>query len=177
VLADEWGFSLVGGSLPSGVRPEVLRAALPLEVQQHSAAKCAASFLAPLAAMVAGYAWLVYMHSITPVWQLAACWALIGTGYMGLFQIAHECARGTFLPDAPRLQVGVSSPGVFGAIHSKCGHGSGRVCGGRRVNTPPTSSQEVLGSLLMAPSLFSLAAWRVAAFTHTQAVRVVAPMS
>ncbi len=106
VLADEWGFSLVGTSLPaSHVPPHVMHRLLPPEALQHDAARALLGLAAPLALIAAAYAWLWYMHSVTPWWQLAACWVAIGTGYAGLFQLAHECARGALLPDSPRSQV------------------------------------------------------------------------
>ncbi|KAF5829680.1 hypothetical protein DUNSADRAFT_15655 [Dunaliella salina] len=72
---------------------------------QHDTKRALQGLLLPLALMSLGYGWLWYMHSIIPVWQQLICWLTIGTGYAGLFNLAHECARGSFLPNNPSCQV------------------------------------------------------------------------
>jgi len=129
VLADEWGFDLVGESLPAGLDPEVLQRAIPSEAYHHDTKRALQGLLLPLALMSLGYGWLWYMHSIIPVWQQLICWLTIGTGYAGLFNLAHECARGSLLPNNP-------------------------------------SCQAILGTILMAPSLYSLETWRARVYHH-----------
>ncbi|KAJ9515376.1 hypothetical protein QJQ45_016371 [Haematococcus lacustris] len=129
VLADEWGFSSVGTSLPAGIAPEVLVAALPEDVLEPQLGRAMQGFLAPVALIALGLSWQWYMHSIMPVWQQLATWVCIGTGYAGLFQLAQECAKGCFLPEFP-------------------------------------ATQDLVGSLLMAPSLNSFEVWRLRLFDH-----------
>lgn len=105
VLADEWGFDMVGTSLPAGIDPRVIMHAVPEECMQHDFWLALRGLLAPLGLMAAGYGWLAFMHGIIPFWQQLACWLTIGTGYAGLFTLAHECARGAFLPQYPKTQV------------------------------------------------------------------------
>ena len=71
-----------------------------------------------------------YMHSIIPLWQLAVCWMMVGTGYAGVFTLAHDAARGSLLPFAPAIQ-------------------------------------DILGTVLMAPSLYSFESWRLRFVSHT----------
>lgn len=97
---------MLGVQLPEGIDPAVLLRALPEEVEQHSTKRALLGLAAPLALMAAGYGWMWYMHSITPLWQQLLCWLAVGTGYVGLFQVAHECGRNAFLPNNPVTQVG-----------------------------------------------------------------------
>ncbi|KAG2430082.1 hypothetical protein HXX76_010181 [Chlamydomonas incerta] len=129
VYADEWGFSRVGADFPPGSHPSLFSQLLPQGLFAFDARAAAAAVAVPLAAMAAGYGWLWYMHSIAPVWQQALCAALIGTGYAGLFKVAHECAMLRFMPQMPGLQA-------------------------------------ALGTLLMAPSLYSLPSWRLHHLHH-----------
>lgn len=107
VLADEWGFDLLGSSFPPGIDPSVLTLGVPEQLFEHDLSKAVVGLLRPLALMAAGLFWLWFMHGIIPLWQKAICWAAIGTGYAGVFMLAHECARGAYLPDSPATEVGV----------------------------------------------------------------------
>nr|ANF04698.1 omega-6 fatty acid desaturase [Chlamydomonas sp. ICE-L] len=129
VLADEWGFTTVGELLPDGADPIILASSMSDDVRDIDGGTAFTRALAPLALMVSAYAWMWFMHSIIPVWQLVICWIAIGTGYTGLFTLAHDAARGALTPSAPRLQ-------------------------------------EFLGSLIMAPSLYSFQAWRLRFISH-----------
>lgn len=128
-LAAEWGYEQLGTPLPSGITPAVLTQSMPLEVALIDEKRALLGVLAPIALMAAGYGWLWYMHTIIPGWQQALCWLMVGTGYFGLFVVAHDAARLALLPDNTELQ-------------------------------------NALGSLLMAPSLYSLEAWRVSLLIH-----------
>ncbi|KAG2447909.1 hypothetical protein HYH02_007363 [Chlamydomonas schloesseri] len=129
VLADEWGFSRVGADFPAGSHPSLFSQLLPQALFAFDGRAAAAALVVPLAAMAVGYGWLWYMHSIAPLWQQAICAVLIGTGYAGLFKVAHECAMLRFIPQMPGLQ-------------------------------------SALGTLLMAPSLYSLPSWRLHHLHH-----------
>ena len=122
VLADEWGYDTVGTSLPAGIDPHVLLKAVPDEAMQHSTRKALAGLVAPLALMAAGYAWMWFMHSIIPLWQQLICWMMVGTGYAGIFNLAHECARNTFLPFAPVTQVRLQQQDVCVRVCVCCVH-------------------------------------------------------
>lgn len=108
VLADEWGYDMLGTMLPSGARPEAIASLITEEVMEVDPWRALRGMVAPLLLMAAGYFWLWYMHTILPIWQLAACWGLIGTGYFGLFNLAHECAKGSLFPQFPKTQVGLA---------------------------------------------------------------------
>jgi len=120
---------MVGTSLPAGIDPRVLLRAVPEELFQHDIKKAVMGMVKPLVLMAAGYFWMGYMHSIIPLWQQVICWLAVGTGYAGLFTLAHECARGAFMPQHP-------------------------------------ATQSLLGTILMAPSLFSFDTWRIRTFNH-----------
>ncbi len=105
VLADEWGFSLVGTSLPPGVSTRVLASAIPPECQQPDLTRALIGVALPTAVIALAYGSLWYTHSITPWWQWLVCWLAIGTAYAGLFQVAHECSRGAYMPQYPKTQV------------------------------------------------------------------------
>jgi len=128
-LATEWGYEQLGTRLPDGLTLSVLSRAVPDDATAFSMKQLVLGVALPLSLMCAGYAWMAFMHSIIPGWQQAACWVLIGTGYFGLFSVAHDAARMALLPDGHELQ-------------------------------------NVLGSLVMAPSLYSLEAWRVSLLVH-----------
>ncbi|KAG1677836.1 hypothetical protein FOA52_008600 [Chlamydomonas sp. UWO 241] len=128
-LAAEWGYEQLGAKLPAGLGLGVVGQAVPEEVTLLDWKALALGIALPLSLMVAGYAWMWYMHGIIPGWQQAICWVLVGTGYFGLFTVAHDASRMALLTDNPELQT-------------------------------------TLGSLLMAPSLYSLEAWRVQLLIH-----------
>ncbi|GFR47049.1 hypothetical protein Agub_g8734, partial [Astrephomene gubernaculifera] len=128
-LAEEWGYTRLGADLPPGAHPSAFSRMLPSRLFDFSAPRAVAAVALPLAAMAVGYGWLWYWHSICPLWQQLICAVLIGTAYTGLFKVAHECARFSFLPQAPAVQ-------------------------------------ELLGSLLMLPSLYSFPCWRLGWLHH-----------
>lgn len=179
-LADQWGFSFVGMQLPAGIRPDALHVALPPEVLQFSIQRAWAGLAAPLALMAAGYGWMCYWHGIVPLWQQLFCWLAIGTGYTGLFTIAHECARGTFLPQFPDTQVGVGCVvhtwGRGQHTYQHCSQGPQSTWNrtvhifSRAQHLLCAAMQNALGALIMAPSLFSLDSWRVRIFHHHNTV-------
>lgn len=126
ILADEWGYTAVGADLPEGTTPQLFAAMFPPQFFGFDAARAALSIALPLAVMAAGYGWLWYWHSICPLWQQLLCAIVIGTAYTGLFKVATECARFSFLPQAPVLQDSlgalIMAPSLY-AIHSwRLGH-------------------------------------------------------
>ncbi|GAX75554.1 hypothetical protein CEUSTIGMA_g2997.t1 [Chlamydomonas eustigma] len=128
-LATSWGYDQLGTSLPPGITTGVLSSSIPEELTGFDLKRLLLGLIAPFALMTAGYFWMWYMHSIIPAWQQATCWIMIGTGYFGLFNVAHDAARMALLPDNLSLQ-------------------------------------SWIGSLIMAPSLYSLEAWRASLFVH-----------
>ncbi len=128
-LAAEWGYQRLGAPLPEGIALGVLSRCIPEELKEVDMKRLAIGMAAPCAIMAAAYAWMGFMHGLIPGWQQAICWLMIGTGYFGVFTIAHEAARLSLLPDKPELQT-------------------------------------VIGTLLMAPSLYSFESWRVAVLRH-----------
>jgi hypothetical protein len=74
-----------------------------------------------------GYSYLVFWHSICPLWQQVLAWAVIGTGYFGVFQTAVDCAHFAFWPTRPLLQVclfgvgGAWLRGCSGAVAARSG--------------------------------------------------------
>lgn len=136
VLADEWGFQQVGGSFPEGTPSYVIAEQLPDELLERDTLKGLVSLALPLALIVTGVAWMSYWTGLCPIWQKLLCWISIGTGYTGLFAVAHDAARMALLPDRPRLN-------------------------------------DFIGSLLMAPSLFSLESWRLRFLNHVALVNAI----
>jgi len=128
-LAEQWGYTSVGEPLPEGVSLNILTQALPDRYTEIDVSRLALGAAAPLALMAAGYLWMWFMHTIIPGWQMAICWVLVGTGYAGLFTIAHDAARRAMLPQSPLLN-------------------------------------DLIGSIIMAPALYSLEAWRIKLLTH-----------
>lgn len=126
ILADEWGYTAVGADLPEGTTPQLFAGMFPSRFFDFDAARAALSIALPLAVMAAGYGWLWYWHSICPLWQQLLCAIVIGTAYTGLFKVATECARFSFLPQAPVLQDSlgalIMAPSLY-ALHSwRLGH-------------------------------------------------------
>jgi fatty acid desaturase len=129
VLADEWGFSSIGTSFPAGVNPQVLMRAIPEELLEVDRGRAVMGLVAPALLMASGLCCAVLAAGSAAWWQRIACWVITGTGYAGLFSLAHEAARDTLLPEHP-------------------------------------VTQDLLGTLIMAPSLFAFEPWKLRAFAH-----------
>jgi fatty acid desaturase len=91
--------------------------------------------VAPAFLMASGLCCAALAATSAAWWQRVACWVITGTGYAGLFSLAHEAARDSLLPQHP-------------------------------------VTQDVLGTLMMAPSLFAFEPWKLRAFAHFNQVRV-----
>jgi hypothetical protein len=245
VLAEEWGYSRVGGGLPEGATPQIFGAALPEQLFGFDAARAFTAVALPLAVMAAGYAWLWYWRALAQPWQQALCALVIGaragrralcadplrrpdgtqpvpgdvtwttplrgslsappvalpelvalrgagTGYAGLFKVAHECANFRFLPqvrtaiaacDAPPHPLPPPpcspSPHTASTPHARpCPRaptsrapplsnprlGARHRC--RRASPQMPQVQEWLGRLLMLPSLYAFPSWRLQYLNH-----------
>jgi fatty acid desaturase len=127
--AADWGYVQVGRPLPEGVSLTALAETLPDQVFTLNISKALGYLGLSLAVMALGYSYLWYWHSICPLWQQVLAWAVIGTGYYGVFQTAVDCAHFAFWPERPWIQ-------------------------------------DVLGAVLMAPSLISYELFRLKYFNH-----------
>jgi hypothetical protein len=95
----DWGYTQLGRPFPDAISLPALAETLDPALFKTDLKKAAAGLAVSLALIAAGCGWQAYMHSICPLWQQAACWVAVGTGYFGAFQAAADCAHFAFCPE------------------------------------------------------------------------------
>lgn len=117
------GYDTAGSGLPRGTLPYLVAEQFPDSLFDLHLSSVLQGLAIPLALMAVGYGALWWGHSYAPIWQQLLAWIAIGTGYTGIFTVAHTASHYALMADAD-----------------------------------PT--QDIIGSLLMAPALVAFNPWR-----------------
>ncbi|MEW5305048.1 MAG: hypothetical protein WDW36_007614 [Sanguina aurantia] len=98
------GYDSLASGLPRGTLPYLIAEQFPEEFFNLRLASVLRGLAIPLSLMAAGYCALWYGHSFAPLWQTLLAWLAIGTGYTGVFTVAHTASHYALLPDADPVQ-------------------------------------------------------------------------